>query len=166
MVPAQCPTCGRVSEDWSQRAPGAKARQRKDRENRLTEYTDWRRKLGDDFYCTDVDQLEWREIDGVLTPVAVLELTMVEGNAHVPQKYLNNILDRFLIRDGQGEMAQRLAAKLGVKAWIVLFRWDLTEFWVYDLCGTRRWYHTSPAKYKAWLEGLPDGKQALTQPER
>jgi hypothetical protein len=150
----QCPTCGRVDEDWASNRPDLKGRQRGDREDRCRDYRGWRWKFGGGLYASDVDQIEWRIENGVFRPVAVLELTRVDGNIPVPQSYLDRILLRFGERDGQGKIARRTAELLGCKAWIVAFRWSVNEFWVYNLTDGRGWWHTDRALYRKWIEGL------------
>lgn len=102
-------------------------------------------------------------IDGEFTPVAVLELSRVDGNEHVPDTYLNAVLARYDRRDGQGAAITRIAAILGVDAWIILFRWDLTEFWAFNLTERKGWFkNISPENYERWIRRLapkppPDG---------
>jgi hypothetical protein len=102
----------------------------------------------------DIDQVEWRVIDEVPTPVAMLELSRVDGNVHLPPSYMKAVLDRFNKRDGQGETIRAFAKSLEVKAWIVLFRWDLTEFWVYNLTDSRGWWEMKKPKYEHWIRNL------------
>ena len=162
----QCPTCGRMTSDWSdaktKKLSGklTKVRQRKDVEDRAHEYRKWRRGFGRRLYVSDIDHLECRVIHGTMVPVAALELTRVDGNVKVPQSYLDAIYQRFTKRDGQGAIITRLAELLNIKAWVVLFRWDLTEFWVYNLTDERGWWKSlSPQKYKGWISSLhPEGE--------
>ena len=157
----QCPTCGRVSEDWaSNRDTGLKGTQRADNEDRTTGYCDWRRSVGHHCYISDVDAVEWRLGPDGLFPVAVIELTRVDGNMPLPQSYLDAILDRFEKRDFQGRCAKEVARRLGVECFIVAFRWDLSEFWVYNLTSKRGWWKSlSRSTYKRWIISLGGGEE-------
>lgn len=157
----QCPTCGRCDQDWT--APGSKAlllldgtkaRQRSSTEDRTVRYRDWRRTLGRALYVNDVDQLEWRMVDEQVQPVGVLELTRVDGSVPVPPSYLARILDRVQRRDPQGRVACELASRCGVFAFLVAWRWNCSEFWVYNLSAARGWWHLTPEKYRTWIAGL------------
>jgi len=106
--------------------------------------------------ATDFDQVEWRyDGFGELIPVALLELTRVDGNVYVPPTYFEAILKRFIERDWQGQLACKGAELLGTTAWIVAFRHDLTEFWIYNLSDRRGWASGNQAWYeKCFLEKL------------
>ncbi len=149
----QCPLCGRVSEDWSSnRAQGTKGKQRKDREDRAAGYREWRQAFGGGCYVEDVDQVEWRKgVSGELCPVATLELTRLDGNRNPPATYLQNILARFGERDFQATHSRHVAGALGVSCFVVLFRWDLSEFWIYNLSEKRGWWHLTQDRYMRWL---------------
>jgi len=146
-----------TSDDSKKFVPGtrSKARQRDDKEDRTIAYRDWRRTFpkGSPF-TTDLDQIEIRRIDGQLQPVAVLELTRTDGTGPVGQGYLNAITDRFYKRDGQAALAVHLADRLDCKAAIVLFREDLTEFWVFNLSDRDGWFHMTAAQYQRWISRL------------
>lgn len=157
----QCPTCGRCPEDFSSAGSrtdgegGGKGKQRKQDTDTAAAYRRWRWGWGAPYYATDVDQVEWRQgKGGELHAVAVFELTRVEGNMPVPPTYLDAVLARFTKRDGQAGTAKRVAKQLGVKAWIVLFRWDLTGFWVYNLTDDRGWFGLSKVAYQEWVKSL------------
>src|SRR5262245_47230829 len=96
----QCPTCGRCDPDWTALASkhlmanGAKARQRTSIEDRTAKYRDWRRTLNRQLYVSDIDQMEWRIVDDEVEPVALLELTRIDGDLPIPPTYLAHILDR------------------------------------------------------------------------
>jgi hypothetical protein len=155
----QCPACGRVNEDWSSnRDDGPKARQRSDKEDRTLAYRDWRRTAGQRLYVMDFDQVEWRVIDGKFEPVAIVELTMVNGTIRVPQGYLDAIITRFTERDGQASILREAAERMRIKAWITLFRWDLSEFWIYNLSENTGWWHVDQHTYINWLEKMETQK--------
>ena len=154
MSASQCPTCGRVAEDWSERAGPIKGKQRKDAEDRCVEYRNWRHSFGGGCYVMDMDQVEWRLQHSDPVPVAVLELSRVDGNVKLPQTYLDAVTTRFQKRDAQGSAITTFADLLKVKAWIVLFRWDLSEFWIYNLTDGRGWWCMTKPKYHSWVIGL------------
>jgi hypothetical protein len=155
----QCPTCGRIDKDWANpntrhlAISGAKSLQR-DPEDRLIAYRTWRRTIGRQAYVNDVDQLEWRAVNGQPRLVAILELTRVDGESSipVPPTYFTKILDRFTQRDGQRTFVSLLSKGLGIPTYIVLFRKDLSEFWVCPLAPTLgKFIQYSPERYKEWL---------------
>ncbi len=150
----QCPTCGRVTDDWAERNAGIKGKQRMDTEDRAADYRNWRHQFGGGCYVSDVDQLEWRIVDDEIRIVASIELSRVDGNVPIPDSYQDAVVNRFGNRDGQSKIIREVAARLGVPAWIVLFRWDLSEFWVFNLSEARGWWHLSPAKYRSWIKSL------------
>ncbi len=151
----QCSKCGRVREDWSENRNQIKGRQRSDTEDRLLEYRRWRFTWGGGTFVSDIDQLEWRIVDGQVQPKAILELTRLDGDREPPILYFNNILKRFNQRDGQALAVKTFAKKLNISAAIVLYRYNLEEFWVFNLSNDdMRWYHMTKVKYRAWVERL------------
>lgn len=158
----QCPTCGRVDRDWSQDGVvrndlGGKIGSQDSPgflEDRCAAYRRFRAMMNYGA-VTDFDQIEWRsDGQGYLVPVALFELTRVDGNVPVSQNYLDKILDRILKRDQQGELAKRAASGLDMKAWIVAFRHDLSEFWVYNLSYERGWFHGDAKWFRGFIESL------------
>jgi hypothetical protein len=134
---------------------GSKDHQRDDWEDRAAVYRNWRYKAGlSRGYVADIDQLEYRFIDGVFTPIALLELTRVDDENWISPQYLNAITERFK-RDGQGKVAREVASLLGLacEAWIVLFRKSLSEFWIYNLTLEKGWVQMSQVEYRNWLNG-------------
>ena len=156
----QCPTCGRIREDWGNDSTKhmaihkTKDKQRKDSEDRLSDYRKWRWKFGNGCYVNDIDQLEWRMVEGETTPVALLEMTRVDGSIPVPPTYLDSILKRFKERDGQRKIMLRVCDLLGVDVYIVCYRWDLTEFWVYNLSNGSKWIKLSKEKYEQCIKNM------------
>ena len=158
----QCPTCGHIARDWE-----SSGRVENDlghkvdslqiadiKEDRTAAYRAFRRTIKQ-AGATDFDQIEWRFNEGGHPyPVGLLELSRVDGNVRLPQTYLDNVLTRIMKRDWQGRLAVRAAEILRVRAWMVLFRWDLTEFWVYNLTHTRGWWWLDKESYMSWLSGL------------
>jgi hypothetical protein len=103
----------------------------------------------------DVDSVEWRYRDGERSPVALVELSRVDGNRAVPWTYLDSVWQRFANRDGQQGFAALVARSLGVPAWLVLFRWDLSEFWMRRLdIMEADWRHLTKTDYEGWVRSL------------
>ena len=154
----QCPTCGRIQEDWGNADTKAlaitlnKGKQREESEDRTADYRAWRWNIGSGCYVSDIDHIEYRISNGIIKPVALLELTRVDGDRPIPDTYLNAILNRFKKRDAQYNLITHAAKELDCKAWVVLFREDLNEFWLYNLTNNRGWYkNLAKDKYKRWL---------------
>jgi len=149
---SQCPTCGRVAEDWTTKPDGQKVRGRKDNEDRTVDYTAWRRKWNRSSYVSDIDQVEWRVRDGQIIPVAVLELTRLDGDMMPRPAYFDAIINRFTKRDGQAKSITLFSKLLGVDAIIVLFHYNLENFWLYNLSTSSGWFHLKKEGYRKWLE--------------
>ncbi|MDX2273768.1 MAG: hypothetical protein NW237_17705 [Cyanobacteriota bacterium] len=138
----------------SQTESGAKAYQRHDSEWRVKPYSDWHRTLDRKLLMIDVDFIEWRYREGELIPVGVMEVTRVDHDKLVTPAYLAAIIDRFESRDLQAKAARQVAAALGVNAFIVLFREDCREFWVYNLTDPSPWQHLLPDQMETFLKAL------------
>ncbi len=136
-----------------QTAEGTKAYQRDDSEHRAKPYLEWRRHISGGLYLNDIDSIEWRVRGGELIPVAVIEVTRVDIGKSVGEGYLAAITDRFMLRDKQGYMTKYIADKLGVKAYINLFRQDNSEFWLYSF-DKKIWLHRTPAQMVEFLQSL------------
>lgn len=132
---------------------GTKAYQRSDDEYRAKPYLEWRRHISGGLYLNDIDSIEWRARDGQLVPVAVIEVTRVDLGKHVSDRYLASIIERFMVRDKQGYMTKYIADKLGVRAYINLFRQDNSEFWIYSF-NQERWRHMTPKEMVEFLQTL------------
>lgn len=133
---------------------GAKAYQRADAEWRIKPYSDWHRTLAPNLLMLDVDFIEWRYRNGELAPVGVMEVTRVDQGRTVDKYYTDAILQRFEQRDLQAQAARKVAAALKTKAYIVLFRQDCSEFWVYNLTDRAGWTHYSPQQMADFLQRL------------
>ena len=158
---SQCDKCGRVSwtpESKLTTAAGNKSRQG---ESDVGDYRAWRWEWGGGAYVTDIDQVEWREEDGELRAVALLELTCVRGNMDIPPTYFDAILARF-VRDFQGQSATRTARALGCDAYIVVWREGLADFWVYNLSRSIGWKYMERAEYRTWLDGKSSNRNKST----
>lgn len=133
---------------------GAKAHQRADSEWRAKPYSDWHRTLGKSLMMMDVDYIEWRFRGGELMPVGVMEVTRVDGGKAVSQGYLDAIVRRYESRDLQARATRKVAEALDVKAYIVLFRINCREFWIYNLSDRNGWDYYNQGQMEAFLEGL------------
>ena len=133
---------------------GAKAHQRSDTERRVQPYSEWHRTLDKRLLMLDVDFIEWRFRGGDLVPVGVMEVTRVDLGKSVSERYLKSILSRYNERDLQGKVARRVAQDLGTNAYVVLFREDCSEFWIYNLTCSAGWWHCNPEEMEAFLHRL------------
>jgi len=133
---------------------GAKAYQRSDTEWRLKPYSDWHRTLDKRLLMLDIDFIEWRFKDGKLIPVGVMEITRVDQDKDVTTRYLDSIIDRFTKRDLQARTVKMVAEALNTKAYIVLFRVDCTNFWVYNLTDNDGWEQYNQHEMEEFLRGL------------
>lgn len=157
--PDQCPTCGHVKDEVAPRAFGdPKGKQRKDREDRMAAYREWRHDLGDGMFCADVDQVEWRVKAGQLVPVATIELSRLDGEMLYPEKYLEATLRKRWPRTGersfQRQHSEYVARRLGVPCFFVIVKWDLTTFWIYNLTNDEGWWTVDQEDYIKWLRSL------------
>src|SRR5436305_5021451 len=133
---------------------GAKAHQREDTENRILPYSRWHRTLDISLLMLDVDFIEWRMRNGEPVPVGVMEVTRVDKGKEVNESYLASILRRYEVRDLQGKVARKVAEMLKTRAFVVLFREDCSEFWVYNLSANRGWAHFDPHEMEGFLKRL------------
>lgn len=145
---------------------GTKAYQRTDTEDRSLVYRNFRRetvKKGSrrsTCYTSDLDQIEYVIVKDEIHPVAILELTRYDFDEYdgPPQrwaKYRSAVLERYFYRDAQGKFVQTMAKKIGVPAYIVLFRNDVKSFWLFDVCDPKAlWIHKDEDEYKNWLQDL------------
>jgi hypothetical protein len=105
---------------------------------------------------SDVDFVEWRYIDGEIVPVAIIELTRADIGMNVNQAWLDAALTRYSTHlQGKGNMI--IAKALNVSAYVVVFREDCSEFWVYNLIKGNRWHHGTEEDYIRFLRGLGKG---------
>ena len=159
---------GRRMMERVEKETGAKTRQRRDNEDRAKAYRLWRHGRGGRSACVcDIDQLEYRYVDGIPVPVGILEITRYDGNvADPPAEYLDRIIERYEERDGQARACRRWAEMLGVEAWIVLFRHSIAEvgpgffdhdFWIYQLTDPNAgWFAISQPQYDNFLRKLAE----------
>lgn len=135
-------------------ANGTKAQQRPDDEYRIKPYLQWHRSLGNGMYMLDVDCIEWRFRNGKLVAVGVLEVTRRDGDLPVRAAYLEKIVQRFNSRDMQGKAARMVAEALNTNAYIVLFRYNCQEFFVYNLSDPGPWQRFNDEQFQQFLRSL------------
>jgi hypothetical protein len=140
---------------------GSKGMQRTDKEDREIAFREWHMSLGRQYTSINVDDLEYRIVgdgDDDIIFKAVLEITRVDHDDVINDNYLQAILDRYETRDAQGRVIRRVAKLLGVKVWIVLWRYSLQEFCLYNLTDRRGWFKniSKPVCAKWIKDGCPD----------
>ncbi len=137
---------------------GTKAYQRgNDIEDRGKDYKNWHRTLDKSLLMLDIDSIEYRFKNGIFTPVGVFEITRVDLESDVPESYLQAIKYRFFKRDSiQARSALTVACSLKTKAYIVLYRKNLKDFWVYCLSNgvNDNWKHYTKEEYELFLKSL------------
>lgn len=133
---------------------GSKAMQRMDNEWRARPYSEWHRSLGRSYYSSDIDSIEWRFVDGELKAVGVMEITRVDNGIFVNDKYLSSILDRFTNRDLQSRTALKVSKALETNTYIILFRENCKEFWIYNLTSKKGWIHLNTFWMSQFIKNL------------
>lgn len=151
-----CPTCGRAEHHWTDRPEGTKAKQLEGCEDRDARYREWHRKLGSRLCAMDVDQVEYRVVDGIPRVRALIELTRIDGAPNPPPSYFGSILDRAEKRDAQITVLTQLAEDLGVRLFYVAYMKDGGAFYVCDLLldPGREWLRYSANEYRDLLSSL------------
>lgn len=147
---------------------GTKARQRDDTEDRSLPYRDYRRVAGatkqgsrrSTCYVTDVDQVEFVMVKDEVHIVAIIDITRYDDDEYSKKpeswaKYRQAVLDRYFFRDAQGQFMRAVATKLGVPAYLVLFRKDAKSFWIFEMTKKDAdWVHMSDEEYYEFLKKL------------
>ncbi len=132
----------------------AKGRQVESNEDRTIEYRDWRHEFGGGCYVTDIDQIEWRMVDGMIVPKAVIELTRIDHTGSV-ENVLAAILNR--IKDkSHGNLLRLTAARMECEAFIVVIQPGLEFFYMYCLTIEEKagWFKVSKDRYEQWVRSL------------
>ena len=117
-------------------------------------YKSWHRTLDRHLYLTDVDSIEWRMHNGILTPVAVIELTTFADDG-IGQEKRDAVRDRFDRKTMQGAATRAVASALKVPALVVLHKKDLSRFAVWDM-GSDSWHDVDQPGMVSVLKGLPE----------
>ena len=129
----------------------------KDREDRIYDYEQWCRKQ-DNLPVINIDGIEFRLEDGYLKIVGVLELTRFDAfitpaDRETAWRRVNN--------SKHGAILRQVADALGVKAYLVVYLADLSEFHVRRLSGDASlpstWVRMGKARYIRWRRGLSRG---------
>jgi hypothetical protein len=116
-------------------------------------YQRWHRsKLPSYCYAHDLDNVEWRKINGVMRRVAVIEITFSAQN-YIHENYCTAALARFKDRDAQYAMVTDCARALGVPAYFVVAFANLQEFWVCNL-AEESWTRMTEPEYIQWMVRL------------
>lgn len=131
-----------------------KPRRLESREDRGLDYRDWRRTFKSSSYVMDLDQVEYRIVDGEFIPVAVLELTRTDEAVRSAVALQTAVLHRISVENIQAKVLVSMAKRLGVDAFLVLFVADLSEFHVYNLTTEKRWWVMNPERYQYWIDQL------------
>lgn len=156
--------------DWRDRRSkalngfGQKAVQNPDPTDRTYWYRKWRRAISNSNCVCDIDQVEYQIVRTGRKFHALLELTGTTVDNFFPE-YFDPITDRMGRnpggRDAQWNTAKHIADALGAKLYTVVFKSDLTKFWVYD---GEHWNAKNPKQYKEWLRSMKP-QEARIPPE-
>jgi hypothetical protein len=138
---------------------GAKIRQRTDVIDRRQRYSDWRYEISEHhpkLYMQDVDYVEYGfDENGDIVFYASMEITKADDDKIIGEGYLNSILKRYGTRDAQGKFSRTVAERLGVSAYIVLYKEACKEFWVYNLSvDNGKWHHATEDEFIHFLKVL------------
>ena len=131
-----------------------KPRRLESREDRSLDYRDWRRTFKSSSYVMDMDQVEYRIVDGEFIPVAVIELTRTDEDVRSAVALQTAVLRRISEENIQAKVLVSMAQRLGVDAFLVLFVADLSEFHVYNLSTENGWWVMNPERYQYWIDKL------------
>ena len=124
-------------------------------DDRVMEYRKWRMglKVGK---VQDIDQLEYKIVDGQVIPLAILELTKVEGCVIYPERYLYKIEQT---RVKQMMVTTAIARYLNIPAYYVVFEDGVTlgtgRMWNLRLHDRENgWTLTTIERLEEWLRNL------------
>jgi hypothetical protein len=129
-----------------------KAYQREDTEDRSLKYKNWLRTVETNGFYLDVDLVKWRTKNGILTPIAITEITRCDSEA-VGQNYLDAIIDRWYNRDKQAAVCERLGQLLHVPVFLILYQKDINWFYVYCL-NKKKWRMFLPSQWAEYLRSI------------
>lgn len=116
-------------------------------------YKSWHRTLDRHLYLTDVDSIEWRMANGILTPVGLIELTTFSDDS-IDQDKRDAVRDRFDRKTMQGAATRAVAVALRIPALVVLHKKDLSQFAVWDMASDA-WHSIDQRGMVGLLRGLP-----------
>jgi hypothetical protein len=109
-----------------------------------------RRAWGSNPYGMNIDRIEYRMIDGYASPRAVLETTHYRYSA---EGCYQGVLDRFE-STANGHCLRLIAARLNVRAWIILHDEPCTDFHIWNLTDGAGWFRKSRDPFNRWLDSL------------
>ena len=125
-------------------------------EARTEFYREWRTKLGLGA-VGDVDQIEYRYVNGDLTPVAVIELGVADYGPPpglLDANHPNSFPARLRNGRGQGTLLRMVAEKLGVCFYGVLVLKDQTEIFHCWNFTKEKYRMMTRDQYVQWLGSL------------
>lgn len=122
-----------------------------DWEDRSVVYRKFRYEIKNKTYVFDVDQVEYRQTEAGMIPVAVIELTRPDDVVRYPEKYLPVVVQRYLSGNPQHDHLVCVSEALKVDLWIVVFENPISRFWVMNATTNGPWYELNPHAYKKWL---------------
>jgi|TARA_R110002074_G_scaffold400942_2_gene597639 hypothetical protein len=123
-------------------------------------YRAYRRSFGSQYHVGDLDHVEWRMIDEVPTPVAILELARI-GDEDFFEHVRWRVLDRFH-EQLRGDFVLSMAEILRVDVYAVVFKKNLKSFWIGDLSNLNldlvneddHWMQLDNSEYERWITNL------------
>ena len=104
-------------------------------------------------FCTDIDNIKWKLIDGEYKPCAIMELTASDWETVATEQYRNSIEDRILRRGKQGAVMEALGKLLNVPVYWVLFPPGISWIYVFSL-NKRIWKLFTPAEWIDFMQKL------------
>lgn len=135
-------------------ADGRKSWQRQDNEDRSLAYKKFiANQYTGSGYFLDVDQIKWKTINGIPTPVAVIELTRCDSVDVPVEKYFKAIEERWFTRDVQGKVMTQLGKALNVPVYLAVFNMDVAWINVYSL-RRKEWKLFTPDAWLLFLSSL------------
>lgn len=139
---------------------GAKGQQRADKytANRQGNYSRWRYEITESpeikahgLYSTDFDFVEWSfNWNGDLVAAAVIDATQADNTINVSDTYLESILKRFNTQM-QGKCLTFASTNFRCNSYILLFRQDCSEFWLYNWTEKKGWKYMTREEHIEWL---------------
>lgn len=128
--------------------------------DRLAAYRRMRRRVGGYCYVQDIDQVEYRMRQGMVVPVALLELTRINGGTPGadPAPVLDAIINRVYTQTNQARASIEFARRLGVPPYLIAYDRQLTRFFVHELrdadAPASTWTALHRRAYIDWLRLL------------
>lgn len=121
-----------------------------DNEDRSLVYRKWLRTVETNGYYCDIDVVKLN--NGDLR--AITELTRCDSESIPNENYFKAITSRWYSRDGQAEIIDKIADKLSIPAYLVVFNRDMKWFKVWSFNRLEWSQPMNPQEYQAWLYSL------------